>query len=53
VSGNVGNHPGAKALKLHLTFAEPTGAVAAEKLMDWHGSEQSVSVVEGTTISAH
>jgi beta-glucuronidase len=53
VSGNVGNHPGAKALKLHLTLLRPTGAVAAEKLMDWHGSEQSVSVVEGTTISAH
>ncbi len=52
VSGDVGNQSGAKALKLHLTLLRPTGAVAAEKLMDWHASGQSVGAVVGTTVPA-
>ena len=39
LSGEVGSQPAAKGLKLHLTLLRPTGAVAAEKMMDWHPRE--------------
>jgi beta-glucuronidase len=52
VSENVGDQSAAKALKLHLTLLRPTGAVAAEKMMDWH-SGQAIGAVVGTTASAH
>jgi len=52
VSGKVGEQPEAKALKLRLTLLRPTGAVAAEKLMDWHAG-QSVGAATGTAVSTH
>jgi beta-glucuronidase len=52
VSGNVGNQSAAKALKLHLTLLRPTGAVAAEKFMDWH-SEQAVGASAEPAVSTH
>jgi beta-glucuronidase len=52
VSENVGDQSSAKALKLHLTLLRPTGAVAAEKFMDWHAG-QSMGASAGATVSAH
>ncbi len=52
VSDNVGNQPGATALKLHLTLLRPTGSVAAVKSLDWHAGGQSIGTVEGITVPA-
>jgi beta-glucuronidase len=51
LSGEVGSQPAAKGLKLHLTLLRPTGAVAAEKIMDWHPRE-SLGAGGGTGIPA-
>lgn len=51
VSGDVGNQSSAKAIKLHLTLLRPTGTVAAERSLDWHGGP-TVGAVEGTTVPA-
>jgi hypothetical protein len=52
VLGSVGNRSAAKKLKLHLTLLRPTGAVAAEKSLDWHAGEQSAGAVVGATVPA-
>jgi hypothetical protein len=52
VSGNVGDQSTAKALKLHLTLLRPTGAVAAEKFIDWH-SQQAIGTAGEPAVSTH